>query len=234
MQRPEAPASRRLDGNVGYVDVERFDARGLDSVLTLHRDTRALLVDLRAATALATDAQIEGNATVLLRRLATQPHFVHAREVRRYSSAPCLARTLREASLSCTDERSQQALWTTVDTSGHYRGRVLLLVDERTQGAMERLALALESATSVTFVGSPSAGAASPALTLELPGALTVGVPVVELRRADGSQLQRVGITPNVDVRPTVRGVRNHQDDVLERAQQWIVQQLDPPVRRKR
>jgi len=111
---------------------------------------------------------------------------------------------------------------------------VLVLIDERTQSAAERLALALEAATSVTFVGSSSAGAPSPATPLELPGSLTVGIPLVEVRRGDGSQIQRVGITPNVDARTTAKGVRNRQDEVLDRAQQWIVQQLDPPVRRKR
>jgi C-terminal processing protease CtpA/Prc len=111
---------------------------------------------------------------------------------------------------------------------------VIVLIDERTQGAAERLALALESATTVTFVGSQSAGAASLPVPLELPGALTVGIPVVEVRRGDGGQLQRVGITPAVDARPTTRGIRNRDDEVLQRAQQWIAQQLDTPVRRKR
>ena len=41
-------------------------------------------------------------------------------------------------------------------------------------------------------------------------------------------------MTPSVEVRVTVRGVRSGFDDVIERAQQWMVQQLDPPARRRR
>ncbi len=228
VQRPDAAPTRRLDGNIGYVDLERLGDHTLDSALASLREARALVLDLRSRTG-------AGNAMdILLGHLATQPRFIRAREVHRYATAPCLAPTLREAALHCADERMQSAEWSTVDTTGHYRGRIVVLIDEQTQGAMERLALALESAATVTFIGSPSAGAASPAATLELPGALTVGIPLVEVRRADGGQVQRVGITPSVDVRPTVRGVRNHQDEVIERAQQWLVQQLDPPVRRKR
>jgi hypothetical protein len=71
-------------------------------------------------------------------------------------------------------------------------------------------------------------------MNVELPGLLTVALPIVELRRSDDAQLQRVGITPSVEARLTVRGVRSGFDDVIERAQQWLGQQLDPPARRRR
>lgn len=234
VQRPDATAARRLDSNIGYVDLERLDERGMDSVLTSMRDARALVMDLRSSGTAGTGALADGIAMTLLRRVATQPQFVSARQVRRWFSAPCLSSTLREAATQCPDERETRTERSTVDTSGHYRGRVVVLIDERTQGAMERLAIALEGAATVTFIGSASAGAASPAVRLELPGALTVGIPVVEARRVDGTQIQRVGITPGVEVRPTVRGIRNRQDEVIDRARQWLVQLLDPPVRRKR
>jgi len=234
LERPEAAASRRMDGGVGYVDVERFDARRLDSVLTSVRDTRALLLDLRGAARAGDSEEVARVATTALRHLATQPRFIAAREIVRAYSAPCLAPTLREAALLCADERVQRARWQSVDTSGHYRGRVVLLIDERTQGTFERLAMALEAATTVTFIGSATAGAASPAVTLELPGALSVGIPLVEVRRSDGGQVQRVGITPHVDVRVTARGIRSGLDEVLERAHQYVVQQLDPPAKRRR
>ncbi len=228
VQRPDATPLRRLDGNVGYVDLERVDQALLDSALAAFRDTRALIIDLR------TDTVVSSAVGALKQVLATQPRYVEAREITRYASTSCDMPTLRLAAQNCPDERTQRLIWGQNDTTGHYRGRIVLLIDDRTQGAAERLALALEAATSVTYVGSPTAGAPSPATQLELPGSLTVGIPLVEVRRGDGSQVQRVGITPSVDVRPTVKGIRNRQDEVIERAQQWIVQQLDPPVRRKR
>jgi C-terminal processing protease CtpA/Prc len=69
---------------------------------------------------------------------------------------------------------------------------------------------------------------------LSLPGGLTVGIPPQEVRRADGSQLQRVGISPTIDVRTTVRGLRANDDEVIARARQWLQQQLEPAVRRRR
>ncbi len=234
VQRPDAASSRMLTPAIGYIDVERVTPLRMDSLLQSMHGTRGLMLDLRAYAPAAGERALSDVAAVIVRRLAAQPTFVRAREVQRHVSEPCLALTLRESAVRCADERVQRARVTHVDTSGHYRGRIVLLIDERTQGAMERLAMALESAASVTFIGSASAGAPSVAVPLELPGSLTVGIPLVELRRADGGQVQRVGISPMLDVRPTVRGLRNRQDEVLERAQQWLVQELDPPVRRRR
>ena len=120
------------------------------------------------------------------------------------------------------------------DTTGHYAGRIVALIDERTAGDMERLAIALDAVARVTFVGSSSGGSPGEVMNIGLPGLLTVAIPIVELRRSDDAQLQRVGITPNVEARLTARGVRTGVDDVIERAQQWLVQQLDPPARRRR
>jgi C-terminal processing protease CtpA/Prc len=38
------------------------------------------------------------------------------------------------------------------------------------------------------------------------------------VRHADGRQLQRIGIVPEVEVKPTIAGIRAGRDEVLERA----------------
>ena len=226
-ERPDAIAARRLTTNILYLDVDRLDARAIDSAFAAARDIRAVVFDLRGA--------LRVDALTVLRHVAQQPRFIAYRALSRFASAPCLAPTLREAALLCTEERAERMVWTAVDTIGHFRGRVYVLMDERTQGAAERVALALERGANAVFIGSPSAGAAAIAVPIELPGWLSVGVPADEIRRADGGLVHRVGLTPSIDVRLTVRGLRSGQDDVLERAQQFIVQQLEPtPVRRRR
>ena len=41
-----------------------------------------------------------------------------------------------------------------------------------------------------------------------------------DIRHADGRQLQRVGLHPDVEVRPTLKGVQSGRDEVLDRALQ--------------
>jgi hypothetical protein len=55
-----------------------------------------------------------------------------------------------------------------------------------------------------------------------LPGGIYVGFSGHDVRHADGRQLQRLGIQPHIKVEPTISGIRNGQDEVLERAIQFL------------
>jgi hypothetical protein len=63
---------------------------------------------------------------------------------------------------------------------------------------------------------------ALPARTDRLVGLARVSFTGEEVRHVDGRQLQRVGIQPDVVVRPTLAGVRAGKDEVLERALAYL------------
>lgn len=229
VERPWRGASLALPNDIAYIDVNRLTEQTVDDALQQHRVARAWILDLRGPL-----ADLSQVAARVLQAVRERPLAVVAQELHRYQSLPCLAPTLREAAAQCPDERETRARVLHGDTAGHFRGRLVALVDERTTGAMERLALALEGTTGVTFIGTATAGSPAEAVNVPLPGGLTITVPAMELRRTDGSQWQRIGITPVVDARLSVRGYRNGGDEVLERAQQWLQQQLDGSPRRRR
>lgn len=220
VERPQQAATLSLANGIGYLDLDRLTDQTVDAAIAQQRSARALIVDLRGSMS---DTSLVGPR--LLAALRARAVAVTARELHRYQSAPCLVETLREATQQCPDERETRARVSRGDTVGHYAGRVVALVDERTSGAMERLALALEATTDITFIGSSTAGSPAEAVPVSLPGRLQVGVPAAELRRIDGSPWQRVGISPVVEVRTTVRALRSGSDDVLERAVTWLGQQ---------
>jgi len=224
VERPSSAPTRLLSDGVGYVDVERLTDATLDAALATSTGLRGLVLDLRG--------ELSVDDAHLLRRLATKPRALVGRVVQRTLGAPCLA-ALREAAVACSDERETRSWWRAIDTSAVFAGRLVALIDERTQGAMERFALSLEQMSTVTFIGGASAGALSFTTPLALPGGLAVGIATQEIRRADGGQVQRVGLTPVVDVRPTACGLRVGDDEVLARAQQWLQQQLEPARRRR-
>jgi C-terminal processing protease CtpA/Prc len=103
-------------------------------------------------------------------------------------------------------------------TGPTYLGRVSMLFDERAISQSEHTALFFEQATDVLFVGSPSAGANGDVTALPLPGGLLLRFTGHDVRHLDGRQLQRVGIRPDIPVRPTAAGLRAGRDEVLERA----------------
>lgn len=227
LQRPRTPAVHMMGDGIAYVDVEQLSPRTIAEALTTMRAARGVVLDLRGA--------LQFDDTLLLAPLATRPHALVARVVQRSVTTPCFA-SIREATVECADVRETRSWrWPHDTISGRGdRPRLVALIDERTQGAMERLAFTLDQVATVTFLGSASAGSLSWTTPLSLPGGLTVGIATQEVRRADGGQVQRVGLTPMVDAHPTARGLKAGEDEVLSRARLWMQQQLDPPTRRRR
>jgi C-terminal processing protease CtpA/Prc len=99
-----------------------------------------------------------------------------------------------------------------------YRGKTFMLVDERTISQAEHTALFLEAAAGIQFVGSQTAGTDGDVTNVILPGGLTPWFTGHDVRHADGSQLQRIGLPIHHAVRSTIKGLRAGRDEVLERA----------------
>jgi C-terminal processing protease CtpA/Prc len=105
-----------------------------------------------------------------------------------------------------------------------YRGKTVMLIDERAISQSEHSGLFYEVANGTTFIGSPTVGANGDVTTLTLPGGYIVSFSGHDVRHADGRQLQRVGLVPHIEVRPTIRGIRDGRDEVLERAKKYLLE----------
>jgi C-terminal processing protease CtpA/Prc len=103
-----------------------------------------------------------------------------------------------------------------------YRGRTVMLIDERTMSQAEHAGLFFEAANGTKFIGSRSAGADGDVTNITVPGGLTVSFSGQEIRHADGRPLQRVGLSPDIEVKPTIQGIRASRDEVFEKALQFL------------
>jgi C-terminal processing protease CtpA/Prc len=103
-----------------------------------------------------------------------------------------------------------------------YLRPTVMLIDERTQSQAEHTGLFLEAANGTKFIGSPTAGANGDGTVILLPGGLRMWFSGNSVRHADGRQLQRLGLVPDVLVRPTIAGVRAGRDEVLEGAVRYL------------
>jgi hypothetical protein len=66
-------------------------------------------------------------------------------------------------------------------------------------------------------------GAIGDVTTLTVPGGIVISCSGHDVRHADGRQLQRVGLVPHIEVRPTIAGIRNGRHEVLERAKKYLL-----------
>lgn len=99
-----------------------------------------------------------------------------------------------------------------------YKGKIVILVDETTQSQAEYTTMAFSTAPNVTVIGSTTAGADGNVSNIYLPGGIRTMISGIGVYYPDGRGTQRVGIVPDVVVKPTIKGIRNSKDEVLERA----------------
>jgi C-terminal processing protease CtpA/Prc len=97
-----------------------------------------------------------------------------------------------------------------------------MLIDERTISQAEHSGLFLEAANGTKCIGSPTQGANCDMTNLSAPGGMHVQFSGQGVWRADGRQLQHVGLRLDVEVRPTLVGIRAGRDEVLDTAIDYL------------
>jgi C-terminal processing protease CtpA/Prc len=195
-----------LAENIGYCDLERLTVEEVDAMLERLKDTQAIIFDLRCYPL--------GTAWALAPRLNVKGAKYGASFQR-----------MRVSGASTTEQgESRIAFRQLLPTSDKwkYKGKTVTLIDERALSQSEHTGLFLEAACATTFIGSQTAGANGDVTTLTLPGGLFVSFTGHDVRHADGRQLQRVGLVPHIEVRPTLAGIRAGQDEVLARAIKYL------------
>lgn len=97
-----------------------------------------------------------------------------------------------------------------------FEGKVVILVDEVTQSQAEYTTMAFRSSPNALVVGSTTAGADGNVSPIPLPGGLSTLISGIGVFYPDEEPTQRVGIVPDLEVRPTIQGIREGRDEVLE------------------
>jgi C-terminal processing protease CtpA/Prc len=99
-----------------------------------------------------------------------------------------------------------------------YKGNTVMLIDERAVSQPEHSGLFFRAANGTKFIGSPTAGADGDISNFMVPGGIIIGFSAQGVQYADGGQLQRIGLVPDIEVRPTIAGIQSGRDEVLEAA----------------
>jgi len=105
----------------------------------------------------------------------------------------------------------------------HYSGKIVILVDETSKSQAEYTTMAFRAAHGALVVGSTTAGADGNVSPFALPGGLRTMISGIGVFYPDKAPTQRVGIVPNVEVKPTIAGIRAGRDEVLEEAVRQIL-----------
>ncbi len=105
----------------------------------------------------------------------------------------------------------------------HYTGKVMILVDEVSVSQAGYTTMALRTAPGAKVIGSTTAGADGNVSQIPLPGVLNSMISGIGIFYPDKRPTQRVGIVPDIAVKPTIAGIRAGRDEVLEAAMAEIL-----------
>jgi C-terminal processing protease CtpA/Prc len=86
----------------------------------------------------------------------------------------------------------------------------------------EFTAMGYRANPSTTIIGSTTAGADGNVSDILLPGGLQTRFSGIGVYYPDGSETQRIGIVPDVIVKPTIDGIKSGRDELLEKAIELI------------
>jgi C-terminal processing protease CtpA/Prc len=110
----------------------------------------------------------------------------------------------------------------------HYGGKVVILVGEISQSQAEYTTMAFRAAPHAMVVGSTTSGNDGNVSPIALPGGLHAMISGIGVFYPDKRPTQRIGIVPDVAVRPTIAGIRAGRDEVLEEAWRQILGRETP------
>jgi C-terminal processing protease CtpA/Prc len=200
---------RWVADSIGYADLNRLTVPMVDDMFEKFRSARAVIFDMRGYP--------QGTAWSIAPRLSERKSPVGALFSRPVAMAPdaSLTQPTETLTLSFTQPIPATDKW-------RYTGQTVMLIDERTISQAEHTGLFFEAANGTKFVGTPTSGANGDVTVFSVPGGIRISMTGHDVRHADGRQLQRVGLQPDVRVAPTIAGIAAGKDEVLDRAIQFI------------
>lgn len=114
---------------------------------------------------------------------------------------------------------------TSIENGGNkdaYKGNVIVIVNSESQSQAEYTTMAFQSSPNVKVIGSQTAGADGNVSTIVLPGGISSWISGIGVFYPDGKPTQRVGVSIDYPIKPTVNGIRNGKDELLEKAIQLL------------
>lgn len=103
----------------------------------------------------------------------------------------------------------------------YYKGNVVVLVNENTQSQAETTTMMFKQHPKAKVIGSNTAGANGDIIRFNIAD-LETCFTGLGAYYPDGKETQRIGIIPDIMIKPSVKGIREGRDEVLERALDYI------------
>ena len=198
---PDSASYHRISPTIGYVNLDKLKDSVIPSMIDSLNDCKGIIFDLRNYPLNFRSWDIISHLSSTQEyhyALATEVDFFHYGAFFKYD---CVTK--------CPD-----SLW---QARKSYTGKTVVLVNAATMSWAETLSMMFRI-HGATIVGTPTAGANGNVVRFSLPGQITVQYSGIGFYYPDGTQMQRTGIIPDIEVYPTMDDIMAGRDEVLEAA----------------
>ncbi|KIA97860.1 peptidase S41 [Flavobacterium sp. KMS] len=188
-----------LDNNIGYVNMGVIKVKHVPDMIEALKSTKAIVFDMRNYPN-GTYEEIANflNAHEENFAIYTYPDFSYPGRFKWTEGTNC-----------------------GTENKDNYKGKIIVLLNEDSMSQAEWTAMCFQTAGNTTTIGSQTAGADGNVTELDFKEFHTrysgVGVYYPDKR-----ETQRIGIVPDIEVKPTIEGIQKGKDEVLDRALVFI------------
>lgn len=190
-----------LDGNIGYVNMGIIKSNEISNSMASVQNTKAIIFDLRIYP--------KEDVHSIINYIASEGHDFYKRI---YPDLDYPGKFIWQDGEHQFRKNEQLK----------YEGKVILLVNERSQSYAEFVAMRLQTGDHVTTIGSQTSGADGKMSVLEMVGGFKLWITGTGIFYPDGTETQRKGVKIDIEVKPTIQGIIDGRDEVLERAIEFV------------
>jgi carboxyl-terminal processing protease len=198
---PVTPTWKMLPDNMGYINMGLLRQKDVNAVMDSLFNTKGIIIDLR---------NYPNNTWHLIAARLTSQTFIMPRLAYPDLSYPGLYKYHPDVIGGGPN-------------TNPYKGKVILLVNVFSKSHSEYSAMGLQEATKTITIGSTTAGADGNLTDLiTLPGGMITRFSSLGVYYTDGTVAQKTGVKIDIICKPTIKGVQQGKDELLEKAVQVI------------
>lgn len=199
---PTEVSHELLEENIGLINPQKLEKGEIPRIMEKFRNTDGLIIDLRQYPGYSFYPEISSYLG------DTEGIFVQA-------SFP--SQSIPGVFVTGPIKRTAE--------SWEYQGEIVVLTNEMSLSNAEYTVMSLQNAENVTVMGEETIGADGNVVRLPLPGNIELLFTSLGVYTPDGGQTQRIGLTPDIEVHPTIEGIKEGRDELLEAAVEYIQEQ---------
>lgn len=196
-KRPEGIKWKILDGNIGYANTAYISGKDNVKVVNELKNCRAIIFDFRDGT----------TSTLGIANQLVDNEIDFAKILKPDISFP------------------GKFYWETARLSGkknNYKGEIIILVNDNTLSQAEFVAMSIQAGDNVTTIGNQTLAADGNVTQFEFVGGYKTAMSGIGIYYPDETPAQRKGVKIDIEIKPTIQGIKEGRDEVLEKALEYI------------